>query len=183
MTEHATKVGEEVDTHVIAAPTDAKQHKKMTKPKGSTGVVLTRAMKVKAVRKVRMQYAARFMEVAERMKHVGEELVALERNMLADAVQATDGDEALVTQLCIEYSPAGSIEQQVDNDLGPIEYPGFEDVVTLSECIMDHCQELLETGTDMENPPKLPYELEDDDDLTQTDTEEDEEADEEDEPV
>jgi hypothetical protein len=72
------------------------------------------------------------------MNHVGEELMALECEMLADAVKAADGDEALVNELCIRYEPFGSIEQQLDNDLGLIEYAGFEDIVTLSEYLVDH---------------------------------------------
>jgi hypothetical protein len=123
--------------------------------------MMTKKEKLMALRKVRMQYAARMKEAAERMKRIGEEVMALEEAMMAEAVKATGGDEAWVTCLSIEYEPRGSIEKQLDNDMGPIEYAGFEDVVNLSEYIIEHCDKMFETGTE-EDPPKLPYECKED---------------------
>lgn len=124
---------------------------------------LSEEEKLKALRTLRMQYAERMMDAAERLKQAGEEIRALEMQMMDEAVEATHGDSKLVTRLCIRFQPWGSISDQMDQEIGPLEFAGFDDVVNLSEYIIDHCVGLLSNGTE-EEPPKLPYEDSDEED-------------------
>ena len=105
------------------------------------------------LRALRWHYAKAMHVRALALKKTVEQMQKLQKTMNSKAARVLGATNPRLPLSRFDFEPWGSIERQLD-DLGEVQMPGFEDVITLAETMLEETSLLTES----ERPMTLPYE-------------------------
>ena len=105
------------------------------------------------LRALRWHYAKAMHVRALALKKTVEQMQKLQKTLNSKAARVLGATNPRLPLSRFDFEPWGSIERQLD-DLGEVQMPGFEDVITLAETMLEETSLLTES----ERPMTLPYE-------------------------